>query len=96
MAAVRSTVRYVSVRPKQEALRRRLRELAAHWFLSLDDARDKIESWREDYNGVRPHSSLKNLTPNEFASGHGPTVPAAPPPPAHAEVSYESTRSSCT
>ena len=48
MAAVRSTVRYVSVRPKQEALRRRLRELAAHWFLSLDDARDKIESWRED------------------------------------------------
>ena len=28
MAAGRSTVRYVSVRPKQEALRRRLRELA--------------------------------------------------------------------
>lgn len=60
--------------------------LNAHWFLSLNDARDKIEAWREDYNAVRPHSSLENMTPMAFASRHGPPVPATPPPPAHAEV----------
>jgi putative transposase len=37
------------------------------WFLDLDDARSKIEAWRRDYNAVRPHSSLGNLTPNEYA-----------------------------
>ena len=36
-------------------------------FLSLADARDKIEQWRGDYNGHRPHSSLGDLTPVEFA-----------------------------
>lgn len=44
--------------------------LNAHWFLSLDDAKDKIEAWRIDYNTFRPHSSLNNLTPAEFASYH--------------------------
>ena len=39
--------------------------LNAHWFLSLDDAREKIEYWREEYNSFRPHSSLGGLTPNE-------------------------------
>ncbi|HLH08226.1 MAG TPA: integrase core domain-containing protein, partial [Terriglobales bacterium] len=29
-----------------------------YWFLSLRDARQKIESWRRDYNEQRPHSSL--------------------------------------
>ena len=24
------------------------------------------EAWRRDYNGSRPHSSLGNLTPEEF------------------------------
>lgn len=37
--------------------------LNVNWFLSLDDARDKIEAWRQDYNEYRPHSSLDNLTP---------------------------------
>jgi putative transposase len=36
--------------------------------MSLEDARQKIESWREDYNGFRPHTSLKNLTPQEYAN----------------------------
>jgi hypothetical protein len=27
----------------------------------------KIEAWRIDYNAHRPHSSLGNLTPSEFA-----------------------------
>jgi Integrase core domain len=31
------------------------------------DARIVIEDWRQEYNAVRPHSSLNNLTPTEFA-----------------------------
>ena len=30
--------------------------LNAHWFLSLQDAKEKIESWRKEYNTFRPHS----------------------------------------
>jgi len=44
----------------------RLECLNEHWFLGLDDAREKVESWREDYNKERPHSALNNLTPEEF------------------------------
>jgi putative transposase len=36
------------------------------WFLGLDDARTKIAAHRTDYNEVRPHSSLDNMTPVEF------------------------------
>jgi len=36
-------------------------------FLSLDDARQKVEAWRRDYNACRPHSAIGNLTPEEFA-----------------------------
>ena len=35
-----------------------------------------IEAWRVDYNTVRPHSSLRDLTPEEFAAR-----PASPPTP---------------
>jgi len=41
--------------------------LQTHWFLSLEDARTKIENWRIEYNEYRPHSSLGNRTPTEFA-----------------------------
>lgn len=41
--------------------------LNAHWFLNLNDAKLKIESWRRDYNTARPHSALGNKTPAEFA-----------------------------
>ena len=44
--------------------------LAAHWFLTLADARFQIEQFRRDYNDVRPHSSLGNLTPREFTEAH--------------------------
>ena len=40
--------------------------LNAHWFLSLQDAADKIEAWRIEYNNFRPHSSLNDMTPAEF------------------------------
>lgn len=42
--------------------------LEAHWFTSLADARGVIEAWRHDYNEVRPHSSLGDRTPAEFAA----------------------------
>lgn len=41
--------------------------LNEHWFLSLEDIRRTIEEWRIDYNENRPHTSLGNLTPREFA-----------------------------
>ena len=41
--------------------------LNASWFLNLNDARLKIESWRCEYNTVRPHSAIGNKTPAEYA-----------------------------
>ena len=41
--------------------------LNQHWFTDLDDARATIAAWRDDYNTVRPHSALDNLTPVAFA-----------------------------
>ncbi len=37
-------------------------------FTNLDEARRIIETWRGDYNHTRPHSSLGNLTPEEFVN----------------------------
>lgn len=36
-------------------------------FSSPAQARAAISTWKEDYNANRPHSSLGNITPNEFA-----------------------------
>jgi len=36
-------------------------------FSTLTHARVEITAWKEDYNRNRPHSSLGNITPNEFA-----------------------------
>jgi len=41
--------------------------LNSHWFMSMEDARQIIEEWRYDYNEARPHSSLGQLTPSDFA-----------------------------
>ncbi len=48
-----------------ESCNGRLRDdcLDTHPFLSLEDARAKIEAWRRDYNVSRPHSALGHLTP---------------------------------
>ena len=46
----------------------RLECLNEHWFLSLEDAQEKIEAWRQDCNENRPHSSLGNISPEEFAA----------------------------
>lgn len=41
--------------------------LNEQWFRNIEGARVKIEAWRQEYNTERPHSSLNNLTPQEFA-----------------------------
>ena len=58
---------------KVESFNGRLRQecLNAHWFLSLEDARCKIDEWRQYYNEVRPHSALQWATPAEFACWAG-------------------------
>ncbi len=38
------------------------------WFLTLSEAQQVIEVWRQDYNTVRPHSALEDATPAEFAA----------------------------
>lgn len=53
--------------------------LNQNWFYSLEDAQMIVEAWRVDYNTVRPHSSLGNQTPEEFARSQG-SLRSAPPP----------------
>jgi len=40
--------------------------LNLEWFRSRAEAKVIIESWRREYNVIRPHSSLAYRTPNEF------------------------------
>jgi putative transposase len=51
-----------------ESFNARLRQelLNASWFLSLADAKARMEEWRKEYNEERPHTALKNLTPKEY------------------------------
>ena len=41
--------------------------LNEHWFITMAHARSVIEAWRIEYNTDRTHSSLDDLTPEEFA-----------------------------
>jgi putative transposase len=52
-----------------ESFNGRLRDecLNTNWFIDMKHARNVIEDWRKDYNEVRPHSSLNNRTPVEYA-----------------------------
>lgn len=42
--------------------------LNEHWFTSLTEARIRIDIWWREYDEWRPHSSLGDLTPAEFAA----------------------------
>jgi putative transposase len=55
-----------------ESFNSRLREecLNEQVFVSLADARRKIEQWRIAYNRERPHSSLGYLTPEQFVASN--------------------------
>ena len=47
----------------------RMECLNTHWFMSLDDAKRKMDDWRRDYNEVRPHSAIGMKPPIELLSG---------------------------
>jgi putative transposase len=75
--AYQRTVKLDFIRPGRpmengyiESFNGRLRDecLNAELFSDLLDARRKLENWRRDYNEIRPHSSIGNLTPIEFAN----------------------------
>ena len=55
-----------------ESFNGRLREecLNQHAFRSLQEARERIEIWRTDYNSVRPHSALGQMAPDQFRVLH--------------------------
>jgi putative transposase len=69
-----------------ESFNGRLRDecLNVEVFFALTDVRDKLERWRQDYNQVRPHSSLRDSAPALFAAqwaetaAHGPEPVPAP------------------
>ena len=53
-----------------ESFNGRLRDecLNVEVFFTLEDVREKLMRWREDYNYQRPHSSLQDKTPVAFAA----------------------------
>lgn len=63
--------------PWIESFNGRLRDecLNINEFGSLTEARVIIEDWRNEYNTWRPHSSLGNLTPTEYAASWTPNNP---------------------
>jgi putative transposase len=44
--------------------------LSVNWFLSLDHAQELIDQWKWDYNHLRPHSALGDLSPEEYIQTH--------------------------
>jgi putative transposase len=44
--------------------------LDQNWFKDLADAKETLESWRQEYNNERPNKPLGKLTPSEFAKQH--------------------------
>lgn len=51
--------------------------LNAHWFLTLADAREKMEDWRRHYNEDRPHSAIGYNVPIAL---HNPGDTLSPSP----------------
>jgi putative transposase len=58
----------------------RMECLGQHWFLSLDDAREKLEVWRRDYNEVRPHGAIGDRPPMAMIPWLGTASRAVQPP----------------
>jgi len=61
--------------PKAKRLTEKIARLNAHWFLSLQDACEKLEAWRRHYNEERPHSAIGNIPPIMLANSAGETSP---------------------
>jgi hypothetical protein len=63
-----------------ESFNGRLRDegLNTQQFISVADAQHQLDSWRRDYNAMRPHSALGDRTPDEMRQAHeGTDVGAA-------------------
>lgn len=60
-----------------EAFNSKLRSecLNAHWFLTLADSREKLETWRKYYNEERPHSAIGYNVPIDLHNPGGATSP---------------------
>jgi putative transposase len=69
MSGENATVRWPVENAVIERFNGRFRDacLKANVFVSLQEARQKIEAWRIGYNEHRPHGSLGNVTHREFA-----------------------------
>jgi len=74
--AYRSSVHLSFIRPGKpnenayiESFNGKFRDecLNEHWFVTMAHARQAIEAWRIEYNTERPHSSLDDLTPEQYA-----------------------------
>lgn len=66
-----------------ESFNGRLRDecLNVEVFFTLEDVRETLAKWQEDYNRLRPHSALHDETPIAFAADWARTRPAALPSP---------------
>lgn len=51
--------------------------LSAHWFMTLADAREKMETWLNYYNTERPHGAIGYKTPCELENP-GPASDPSP------------------
>ena len=51
--------------------------LNTHWFLSLADAREKMEDWCKYYNEERPHGAIGQKTPIMLLDHDGAASPAS-------------------
>ena len=49
--------------------------LNTHWFLTLADAREKMEDWRGYYNENQPHGAIGNVPPAALMNAGGDTSP---------------------
>jgi putative transposase len=56
-----------------ERFNRTFREdvLDAYIFETLEEIRDLVEPWIEEYNAIRPHDALQGLSPYQFAAARG-------------------------
>jgi putative transposase len=44
--------------------------LNEHWFVTLQEAQLVIEAWRREYNEERTHSTIGDVTPQEFITNY--------------------------
>ena len=49
--------------------------LNQHWFMSLEDARQKMEAWRRYYNEERPHDAIGQKAPITLLAHDGTSSP---------------------